>query len=192
MATPTRLDEMRLKRVVRYMSSSPRVATCYPWEPLGDKLTVECDSDFAGCVRTRKSTAGGVIYWGDQFVKAWSRTLPVIALSTGEAELASVVRASTEGLGLQSVLADLGLKATLEVASDATAAIGIVKREGLGRVRHLAVADLWIQQKQADGTITYRKVPGTENSSDLMRKGLGAADMDKHLKRLRQMNVLDK
>ena len=65
MATPTRLDEMRLKRVVRYMSTAPRVATCYPWEPLGDKLTVECDSDFAGCVRTRKSTAGGAIYWGD-------------------------------------------------------------------------------------------------------------------------------
>ena len=105
----------------------------------------------------------------------------MIALSTGEAELASVVRASTEGLGLQSVLMDLGLKANSEVASDATAAIGIVKREGLGRVRHLAVADLWVQQKQADGTIVYRKVPGIENSSDLMTKGLGAADMEKQI-----------
>ena len=124
-------------------------------------------------------------------MKGWSRTLPVIALSTGEANLASVIRASTEGLGLQSALMDLGLKATLEVSSDATAAIGIVKREGLGRVRHLAVADLWIQQKQRDGTIAYRKIPGPENSSDLMTKGLGVADMEKHLKRMRQMTVTD-
>ena len=115
----------------------------------------------------------------------------MIALSTGEAELASVVRASAEGLGLQSVLMDLGLKATLEVASDATAAIGIVKRKGLGRVRHLAVADLWVQRKQADGTIAYLRVPGTENSSDLMTKGLGAADMEKHLRRMRQTTVTD-
>ena len=122
-------------------------------------------------------------------LKAWSRTLPVIAVSTGEAELASVVRASAEGLGIQSVLMDLGLESTLEIASDATAAIGIVKREGLGRVRHLAVADLWIQQKQAEGTISYTKVPGPQNSSDLMTKGLGAADMQRHLTRLRQVEV---
>ena len=115
--------------------------------------------------------------------------MPVIALSTGEAELASAVRASTEGLGMQSVLLDLGIKVSIEVASDATAAIGIVKREGLGRVRHLAVADLWIQQKQAEKLIVYRKVPGTENSSDLMTKGLGAADMARHLHRLRQATV---
>ena len=124
-------------------------------------------------------------------MKGWSRTLPVIALSTGKAELASVVRASTEGLGLQSVLMDFGLKATLEVANDATAAIGIVKCEVLGRVRHLAVADLWVQQKQGDGTIAYRKVPGLENSSDMMTKGLGAADIEKHLKRMRQTMVTD-
>ena len=36
--------------------------------------------------------------WSGQFVKAWSKTVGVLALSSGESELAGVVRASTEGM----------------------------------------------------------------------------------------------
>ena len=54
--------------------------------------------------------------------------------------------------------------------SDATAAIGMVKRLGLGRVRHLAVADLWIQQRLRKGDFFVHKVPGKENPSDAYTK----------------------
>ena len=64
------------------------------------------DSDWAGCRRTRKSTVGGAVLWGTAFLKSWAKTKPVIALSTDEAELGSVVRAATEALGLQSALGD--------------------------------------------------------------------------------------
>ena len=59
------------------------------------------------------------------------------------------------------------------VKSDAIAAIGIVKRQGLGRIRHLAVADLWIQQKSKEGAVSYVKLLGSKNSSDMHvdRKG---------------------
>ena len=45
-----------------------------------------------------KSTAGGVAMWSGQFVKEWSKTTRVLALSSGESELAAVVRAATEGV----------------------------------------------------------------------------------------------
>ena len=38
--------------------------------------------------------------WSGQFVTAWSKTTGVLALSSGESELAAVVRAATEGLGI--------------------------------------------------------------------------------------------
>ena len=129
MTSGTKGDEIKLKRVLRYMSGAPRMATQFPWEPIATTLVIECDSDFAGCLRTRKSTTGGAAFWGRQFIKDWSKTLPVIALSTREAELAAIVWASTEALGLQSVLNDMGRDVSIEVHSDATAAIGIVKRE---------------------------------------------------------------
>ena len=45
-------------------------------------------------------TLEGVAMWRGQFVKAWSKTMGVLALISGESELAAVVRAATEGLGL--------------------------------------------------------------------------------------------
>ena len=61
------------------------------------------------CHSTRKYTVGGVAMWSGQFVKAWSKTVGVLALSSGVSELAAVVRAATKGMGLQSILNDFCL-----------------------------------------------------------------------------------
>ena len=119
--------------------------------------------------------------WGPQLVKTWAKTQAILALSTGEAELASVVKASSEALGLRSLLADLGEEVCIEVVSDATAALGMVKRQGLGKVRHLAVADLWCQQRALRGDIHYSKIAGKANPSDMMTKGLGAVDIIRYM-----------
>ena len=52
---------------------------------------------------------------------------------------------------------------SLGLTTDATAAIGIVAREGPGKVRYLAVTDLWVQERQRLGTVTTRRsmVPTT-------------------------------
>lgn len=68
--------------------------------------------------------------------------------------------------------------------SDASAAIGIVQREGLGRVRHLAVADLWIQHRRSLGSITYLKVNGKDNPADLLTKGLDGESIRRHVHHL--------
>ena len=135
---------------------------------------VESDSDHAGCIHTRKSTSGGIIRWGDYVLKWWSKTQPTIALSSGEAELAALIRATSEGLGIQSTMQEFGIEAPLKIKGDAVAAMGMVKRQGLGRVRHLAVADLWIQQKAKDGSAKYEKLPGAQNTSDIMTKAVEA------------------
>ena len=83
---------------------------------------------------------------GHHCIKSWAKTLPVLALSSGEAELMAVVKGTTEVLGLQALYSDLGMSVKVAVRNDATAAIGIVSRIGLGKVRHLSVADLWVQQ----------------------------------------------
>ena len=66
-------------------------------------------------------------------MKAWSKTMGVLALSSGESELAAVVRASIEGLGLQSILSDLDLCGHVAIKSDAPAAIGMVHPLGSGK-----------------------------------------------------------
>ena len=62
-------------------------------------------------------------------------------MNSGESELPAVVRAATEGMGLQSVLGDFGLCGHVAIKSDATAAVGMVHRPTLGKNRHFAVGE---------------------------------------------------
>jgi hypothetical protein len=70
------------------------------------------------------------------------------------------------------------------IYADSSAAIGICKRSGIGRVRHLAVGQLWIQEKVRSGEIALLKVLGTDNPADLLTKHLARDTIDQHLRRL--------
>ena len=122
--------------------------------------------------------------WGSHVLKWWSKTQPTIALSSGEAELAAIVRSTSEGLGMIAVMKEFHIDCDLTVKSDAIAAIGIVKRQGLGRVRHLAVADLWVQQRAKGGEVNYTKLDGKRNTSDMMTKPVEADIIDRHMQAL--------
>ena len=102
------------------------------------------DTDYAGCLRTRKSTNGGLLCVGSHVVKGWSTTQSVVALSSGEAEYYGMVRGAATGLGMKAVMKDLGLEARVRVKTDASAAYGIAHRLGLGKVRHLETCQLWL------------------------------------------------
>ena len=102
MASPRAKDLIAIKRVARFTIKYSRKTCRYLWTPLDSNVEVYGDANFAGCISTGKSTVGGIIMWSGQFVKAWSKTMGGLELSSGESELAAVVRAATEGLGLQS------------------------------------------------------------------------------------------
>ena len=103
-ASPRAKDFIALKRVARHTIKCPPIACKYPWSELDSNIEVFGDANFPGCVSTRKSTVGGVAMWSGQFVKAWfKKTMDVLALTSGEPELAAVVRAATEEMGRQSI-----------------------------------------------------------------------------------------
>merc|ERR1711923_317075 len=93
----------------------------------------------------------------------------------------SLVKAGTEALGLQALYRDFGEEMSITIASDATAAIGMVSRLGLGKVRHLAVSDLWLQERSRSGEMNFQKVPGAENPSDALTKPVDQNTLEKHL-----------
>ena len=103
-------------------------------------------------------------------MKVWSKTLPTLALSTGEAELGVVVKGTAEAEGVQSILRVFRLDSDMVLRADATAAIGIVRRRGLDKIRHLSVGDLWVQQRVQSRALQVEKIGGRDNSADLMTK----------------------
>ena len=121
---------------------------------------------------------------GTQLWKHWGSAQKRISLSSSEDERGEVVRGFSEALGIQSVARDLGVELRPEVHADSSAAIGICRRSGIGKVRHLAVAQLWVQDLVRSKECSLHKVLGTENAADLMTKPLPRAEIDGHLGRL--------
>ena len=103
-------------------------------------------------------------------IKSWSKTQTVVALSSGEAEYYGMVKGASEGLGLQAVLKDFGIDCSITVKSDASAAVAIANRRGFGKVRHIEVCQLWLQDKVRRGEIRIVKVGTHENLADALTK----------------------
>ena len=116
MAKLTKGDYKKMKRLGRHLYS---------------------DSDWAGCRKTAKSTSGGIVLRAKHFVRGWSSTQKCIALSSGEAELVALAKASTEPIGILQLLADWGQNLEGEVLVDSSAALGTMRRKGCGEQRHV-------------------------------------------------------
>ena len=82
---------------------------------------------------------------------------------------------------MQSLAKDLGFTIGIRIHSDATAALGICRRRGLGKIRHLDVTDLWCQEKVRNGAVSLHKVLGSENPADIMTKYTDKAILEKML-----------
>ena len=121
---------------------------------------------------------------GTHCLRHWSSTQPTVALSSGEAKLGGIAKGLSQGIGLRSVAADLGIGLSLELCTDATAAIGMSRQLGVGNIRHLDTSLLWVQQQVRNGDCILRKVPGVENPGDAMTKHLPGPDLRAHLERM--------
>ena len=183
-SVPNRNSYNRLKRTCRYLVGTPRLVHIYKWGTGvedSDCFDLYVDTDFAGCKETRRSTSGGVVLLDGRLVKQWSKTQSTLALSSGEAELHGIAAGIAQGMGMRSIARDLGFTIGIRLHSDATAALGICRRRGLGKIRHLDVTDLWCQEQVRLGTVSLHKVLGSENPADVMTKYTDSATLQKML-----------
>ena len=182
MANPTNSDMGKLKRLARYIKQNPRAVLFYPFQNATNMIRTFTDTDWAGCIRTRKSTQGGMTMVGQHCIKSWSTTQAFISLSSAESEYYGVVKGASISLGMQSMYRDMGLSTDIELLTDASAAKGIASRRGLSsRTRHVAVHYLWLQERVISGQIKVSKVKGTSNPADLLTKHLTQDCMKRYM-----------
>ena len=86
--------------------------------------------------------------------------------------MAAAVKISTELIGFIRMAKEWDIELAGQVLVDSSAALGATKRKGNGKLRHVRVGFLWIQQTFGGGELDYQKVLGTENPADLMAKNL--------------------
>jgi hypothetical protein len=178
MSKPTKGGMAKMKRLARYLLEAPEGILRYnsSGDDLLDRIKVYVDSDWAGCKSTRKSTSGGAITWGGGLLKSWSRTQGCVALSSGEAEFYAAIKGGAEGIGVRSLLADMGMVVKVEVYQDSTAAKGVASRLGIGKIKHLQTGWLWMQDAVRRGDLELIKICGKINPADVLTKPKSIAE----------------
>ena len=184
MSRPTVTSMQALKRFGRYLVDKPRVRTLFGYQGVVHCLDTYVDTDYAGCRRTRKSTSGGLVRLGEHTIKTWSLTQSVVTLSSGEAEFYGLVRGASVTLGTKGLMSDLGVQLQVHIHSDASAAIGIAQRRGVGKVRHIEVHQLWVQDRVGRGDIAVHKVHGEKNPADALTKYVNGGKLREHMEQV--------
>ena len=121
---------------------------------------------------------------GAHTLKVWSKTQSLVALSSGESELYATLRAAAEALGVMAMMKDMGYNVSGEIWSDASAALGIIHRTGLGKTRHIDTGLLWVQQVAAERRLLFSKLLGKENPADMLTKYVDKQTLENLLPRL--------
>ena len=129
---------------------------------------------------------------GQHVLKTWSTTQATIALSSAEAELFAMVKGAAQALGMLSIGRDLGLQMRATLHSDASAALGIIQRQGVGKLRHISTQYLWIQEKTRGNEFDIAKVPGEDNPSDILTKNVPSEILTRHLHAMNMFPYVDR
>ena len=169
---PRRYDMQRLHRLCRYLTGTRNLVL--KLTPVGKHLLVDGwgDSDWAGCLETRRSTSGGIVLLNGAAILTYSRLQPTPAMSSCEAELSASTGLACELLYLVEILKGMGLdprKPLLHTDSQSGMRVAI-RQGGGGRLKHLEIKDLAIQQWIACGRLAIQKCAGTRNGADFLTK----------------------
>ena len=140
---------------------------------------------------------------GKHCVKTWCSTQGARALSSAEAEYYAMVEGVIRGKGLQNMGRELGMvgmdeevelkvdekersSRTMDIFVDSSAAKGLASKRGVGKVRHMEVKWLWLQEEVRRGRVKVSKVLGTQNPADILTKYMRKKDI---VDRLMRMNL---
>ena len=70
-------------------------------------------------------------------------------------------------------------KAPIVMYADATTARAFARRTGVGRLKHLDVRSMWVQEQLAQGNYALKKIPRAENPADVLTHSPSNHELEK-------------
>ena len=184
MAKPTLNALQHLRKMVGYLRTTGElginlhapVAGKGKWKSCVGKFWIlerYSDADWASNKSHRKSTSCSIHFLSGSYVFGTARTQRVIALSSCESELHSIVSGMCDAIYIRRVLEFILNVQILPVHyTDSSSARQLVQRQGSGKIRHLAGKILWVQSKVKDKEVEVIQMPTSLNVSDIGTKAL--------------------
>nr|KYP74792.1 Copia protein [Cajanus cajan] len=147
------------------------------------------DSDFAGCIDTRKSTSGYVFMLACGAVSWSSRKQTLTATSTMEAEFVSCFEATSHGVWLKSFISGLrvvdSIAKPLKLYCDNSAAVFMAKNNKSGsRSKHIDIKYLAIRERVKEKKVVIEHVSTELMIADPLTKGMPPKNFKDHVTRM--------
>ena len=165
-----------VKKLLRYLAGNPGQGILLASNSAA-QLTAYCDSDWASCAFSRRSTSGFCIMLGNSPVSWKTKKQNVVARSSAEAEYRAMALASCEVTWLRTLLKDMGitdLPPTM-LKCDNQAALAIAANPVLHeRTKHVEIDCHFVRDKVAAGEIVTKHVPSYAQLADMFTKQLTA------------------
>ena len=98
-----------------------------------------------------------------------------------------MVDGASRALGVRAAAKELGVVVddmVISMATDSSGAKSFASRRGTGRIRHIEVKWLWLQQAVADGRFRMQKVLRKKNPADMLTKFKTLRDYSEQLSRI--------
>ena len=172
--TPYPWHMRQLRRLGRFLLGTRDYGIWLPQPTGGDAGTVivDCwtDSDWGADHESRKSRTSVHVEADGVALTGWATRQDAIATSSGEAETYAASSGGTSLVFFKNLYEGMGFVFVGRLRVDATAAHGVLKREGVGKIRHLDVRALWIQKAIKDKVLTLHKEGTLTNKADLGTK----------------------
>eukprot|EP00253_Pinus_taeda_P017401 PITA_17401 len=130
-----------VKRIFKYLQGTQDFGL---WHPKDTDLTLHAytNADWAGNVDDQKSTSGGAFYMGSWLVSWFNTKQILIALSTSEAEYATVASCCTQLLWMMQTLQENQITCSppISILCDNTSAISISKNSVMhSKTKHIPI-----------------------------------------------------
>jgi len=145
------------------------------------------DSDWAGCVDTRRSTSGYIFLMGGAPVCWSAKRQPIVALSSTEAEYISLARGAQQAMWMKNWLSEVFLpqETPFCLHGDNLGSISLTETTKAHQLsKHLDIRWHYIRDHVREGEITISSIPGKENIADIMTKSLPRAAHERIVREL--------
>ena len=173
---------------MRYLQGTKNLMLTYK---RSDNLEVVgySDSDFAGCVDSRKSTSGYVFMLAEGAISWRSAKQTLVATSTMEAEFVSCFEATSQGIWLRSFISGLkiveSISRPLRLYCDNSAAVFFAKNNKSGsRSKHIDIKYLAIREHIKAEEVLIEHIQTEQMIADPLTKGMPPKIFKDHVVRL--------
>lgn len=173
------------KKVLRYLQGTKKHMLTFRHT---DNLEVVgyTDSDFGGCVDTRKSTFGYVFVLAGGTISWKSAKQTIIASSTMEAEFVACFEATVQALWLRNFISGLrvmdSIARPLKIYCDNSAAVFFSKNDRYSKgIKHMEMKYLSVKEEIREKRVSIEHINTSANIADPLTKALLPKTFKQHV-----------